>query len=473
MGDNAMQKGIIRGARGKLNPYFQHARAAAQDRRLSYEARGVHTYLLSKPDDWSIYVSDLADDKCGRDRVYRILKELMQYGYVRRHQQSRDDKGRMSRAEYVVYEIPEDCDEGEPQPPKAPCPEKPYADNPYTENPTLHIRDIDREENIQNHIAPSGADDVLPAIINVSAYKKTGLPEAAIYIGREYKRGSYDLAKSKWANPYHLKRGAPDDERAEVIARYREHILAKPDLLRALPELRGKTLACWCAPCACHGDVLHELAALPDDEIARLANDAQAKLDAQRAEAKAARVAATTPATTINPVKDALHAAWNYPRDEQGNADWKRMGGAEKGVIQKIAKEIIDAGGTPAHVPYLKKWLDNQGWTNPTLAAISKHLSVAMQYATTELARATSRATSQTPTATPAHTNAPQDLIDGQPIHLAAAALIRYRNADAPTRARLSAQLEKYERWANEMRKRGYEAYPSDWRAGDVAEVTL
>jgi len=30
--------------------------------------------------------------------------------------------------------------------------------------------------------------------------------------------------------------------------------------MAALPELRGKVLGCWCAPKACHGDVLVSLA---------------------------------------------------------------------------------------------------------------------------------------------------------------------------------------------------------------------
>ncbi len=32
-------------------------------------------------------------------------------------------------------------------------------------------------------------------------------------------------------------------------------------LLRALDELRGRDLLCWCAPLACHGDLLKYLAA--------------------------------------------------------------------------------------------------------------------------------------------------------------------------------------------------------------------
>jgi hypothetical protein len=35
--------------------------------------------------------------------------------------------------------------------------------------------------------------------------------------------------------------------------------------MAALPELRGKVLGCWCAPAACHGDVLAEMVAALDD----------------------------------------------------------------------------------------------------------------------------------------------------------------------------------------------------------------
>ncbi|OGT54325.1 MAG: hypothetical protein A3E01_15280 [Gammaproteobacteria bacterium RIFCSPHIGHO2_12_FULL_63_22] len=69
----------------------------------------------------------------------------------------------------------------------------------------------------------------------------------------------YDVSisrPSKWGNPFVIGR---DGAREEVIAKYREYILGRPDLLAALPELRGKRLGCWCAPKACHGDVLVEL----------------------------------------------------------------------------------------------------------------------------------------------------------------------------------------------------------------------
>ena len=73
------------------------------------------------------------------------------------------------------------------------------------------------------------------------------------------KRERYDIyigRPSRWGNPYCIGR---DGTRAEVIAKYRQWIQTQPHLLAALPELRGKVLGCFCAPLACHGDVLVEL----------------------------------------------------------------------------------------------------------------------------------------------------------------------------------------------------------------------
>ena len=44
------------------------------------------------------------------------------------------------------------------------------------------------------------------------------------------------------------------------MVKYRAWLLANPELLEKLPELKGKVLGCWCAPEACHGDILSELA---------------------------------------------------------------------------------------------------------------------------------------------------------------------------------------------------------------------
>jgi hypothetical protein len=84
------------------------------------------------------------------------------------------------------------------------------------------------------------------------------------------KREPFDVRidrASKWGNPFVMdKPGRPaDGGRAEVIRKYRAWVVEQADLMAALPELRGKRLGCWCAPLACHGDVLAELVAALDD----------------------------------------------------------------------------------------------------------------------------------------------------------------------------------------------------------------
>jgi hypothetical protein len=75
------------------------------------------------------------------------------------------------------------------------------------------------------------------------------------------KRAKYDVyvgRPSKWGNPFSIGR---DGTRAQVIDKYRAWILTQPALVEAARhELHGKVLACWCAPLACHAEVLAEIA---------------------------------------------------------------------------------------------------------------------------------------------------------------------------------------------------------------------
>jgi hypothetical protein len=71
---------IIRASRNEYT-YVIISRATAQDRSLSWAARGVLAYLLSKPDDWQVDAGDLQQG-CGRDKVYSLLAELIAAGYL-------------------------------------------------------------------------------------------------------------------------------------------------------------------------------------------------------------------------------------------------------------------------------------------------------------------------------------------------------------------------------------------------------
>lgn len=74
--------------------------------------------------------------------------------------------------------------------------------------------------------------------------------ENAVYIGRG----------SKWGNPYRID---VHGTRNEVIRMYEEHLMTSPELLKDLHELKGRDLACFCAPKACHGDLLLKMANRP------------------------------------------------------------------------------------------------------------------------------------------------------------------------------------------------------------------
>jgi hypothetical protein len=68
----------------------------------------------------------------------------------------------------------------------------------------------------------------------------------AVYVGRP----------SKWGNPFVV---GKDGSREEVVEQYRVWLLAST-LMDDLHELKGRDLLCWCAPLACHGDILLDFA---------------------------------------------------------------------------------------------------------------------------------------------------------------------------------------------------------------------
>jgi hypothetical protein len=75
------------------------------------------------------------------------------------------------------------------------------------------------------------------------------IPPGAVYVGRP----------SKWGNPYPIN---ATHTRADVIRAYHNYLTNNAKLMSELHELRGKDLVCWCAPNACHADILLRLANL-------------------------------------------------------------------------------------------------------------------------------------------------------------------------------------------------------------------
>lgn len=91
-----------------------------EDDRLSYDALGLLTYLLSRPDDWTVKQDQLRRrGGIGKDKLRRIMDDLMAAGYiVVQAQRGADGKpvkgegGQFAANEYVVYDEPQQPDEG-------------------------------------------------------------------------------------------------------------------------------------------------------------------------------------------------------------------------------------------------------------------------------------------------------------------------------------------------------------------------
>jgi hypothetical protein len=92
----------------KEGNYFSLARTAAADPRLSFKAVGLHTYLMSKGNNWEAEEGELiSSHKEGRAAVRAAMQELIDYGYMTRFQ-VRDAAGRVVDWRIDTYECPDD-----------------------------------------------------------------------------------------------------------------------------------------------------------------------------------------------------------------------------------------------------------------------------------------------------------------------------------------------------------------------------
>jgi hypothetical protein len=121
----------------KDNPYVMIDKYGLNDERLSWKAKGLLAYLLSKPDDWQIYESDLINrGPDGRDSVRTALRELEANGYLQRRQ-LRNEDGSFGKMEYIVYERPIVLsEETAPADGNSVYGDSLQTQNPRTENPT-------------------------------------------------------------------------------------------------------------------------------------------------------------------------------------------------------------------------------------------------------------------------------------------------------------------------------------------------
>lgn len=160
------KKTIIRVNKNKENPYVQIDKRIFEDDRLSWKAKGLLGYFLSRPDDWEVSVYDLINrSKDGRDSVYAGMKELREVGYMDRIP-DRNEKGRIVKHYYIVFESPKpqltDFPEVVPSPlTDFPDMGKPDTENPDTENPPQLINNKNKKELTKNKLNQQTTIDVV------------------------------------------------------------------------------------------------------------------------------------------------------------------------------------------------------------------------------------------------------------------------------------------------------------------------
>lgn len=125
-----------------------------RDKSLSLKAKGLLSQMLSLPEDWDYTLAGLARINCeGRDAIRAAVYELEEAGYVTRSR-TRDGKGRLLGAEYVIREEPVFSAE--------PALEEPAPGNPTLEKTPQLNKDTKQKKNLRSKdsipfpSAPSG-----------------------------------------------------------------------------------------------------------------------------------------------------------------------------------------------------------------------------------------------------------------------------------------------------------------------------
>lgn len=99
--DSTVIKRVVKEAK-----YAQIDNDLINNRELSFKALGIMTYILSKPDDWQIYISDLCRDKDGEKSIRAGLNELKDKKYMQRYRVYDMDTGKVHHWETLVSETP-------------------------------------------------------------------------------------------------------------------------------------------------------------------------------------------------------------------------------------------------------------------------------------------------------------------------------------------------------------------------------
>ena len=115
-----------------------------------------------------------------------------------------------------------------------------------------YIEPAHRMPAMLNRVLREERDKNVTTVVNIRSLGGVR-PEYDVYIGRANPRAG--LPASKWGNPFTVNAKGNHTAAAAAYQRWLE-APEQAHLLRAIPELVGQRLGCWCKPAVCHGDIL-------------------------------------------------------------------------------------------------------------------------------------------------------------------------------------------------------------------------
>ena len=189
------------------HPYVQIDKRMIEDARLSWKAKGILIYLLSKPDEWQVRVKDLVKKATdGRDAVLTGLTELIECGYATR-EQSHTEGGQWAETIYTISEEPQTG---------FPVTAKPVTDNPsHSDLDSSDLDSSNKKPPVLSPISNSPKPEAPPkpvgatneeAKVILASIKKTPVEKAP--------RSVLDGREPNWADPV---QAGGSDELAEIL----------------------------------------------------------------------------------------------------------------------------------------------------------------------------------------------------------------------------------------------------------------
>ena len=147
----------------KKDNYVVLDKVFLNDKRLSWQAKGLLAYMLSMPNDWVFRIEDLKNRSSnGRDSTKSIIKELQEYGYIIKEQARQ--QGKFSNNRYIVLERPTSPLT------ENPSTENPSTENPSTENPSTENPSLLNNKELNNKLLSNKENNVVAVVANAHRF---------------------------------------------------------------------------------------------------------------------------------------------------------------------------------------------------------------------------------------------------------------------------------------------------------------